>query len=519
MTFAVPLFLLAALAGAIPVALHMINRQKVKDLPFPTLQFLRISVEKTRRRKRIEDVILMLIRVAALLLIAFGLARPTITSLGALFSGGANSAVAVIIDNSASMGTIDKDRIRFETATVAAEQILGELEDGDQVVAMLTSGPPRPEQEQLERDQAKAVQLLNQAQLSYERADLGVHLGQARQLLASSTAPNKYIYVLSDMQSSCWESLRQAKEAEIEGKRAAAAKGESKAESGESPAKDASPAPNGLTPEQLKEAQSIPVIVVDVNRVPKPNVAVQRLTLQTTVPVAGVPIKATVELLNTAKVDQQRRAELWVDGTRESVSPELNIPAEGTMVHEFVFSFQRGGMHKGEVRLVGDDGNKLDDRRFFSMDVDQAVPVAVVKAARHEIPYLEDTFYLEHALNPDEADNWAMQTTSLVAGDLMSENLEAYKVIFCVNLPTPNADVAARLQEYVMGGGTLVWIAGDNVEPEQYNRMNEESQNSLLPAPLLDARAPVPGEGRDSWRVTFLDKEHPALRTLVEPAS
>ncbi|MFZ5833137.1 MAG: hypothetical protein ACOY3P_23875, partial [Planctomycetota bacterium] len=61
--------------------------------------------------------------------------------------------------------------------------------------------------------------------------------------------------------------------------------------------------------------------------------------------------------------------------------------------------------------------------------------------------------------------------------------------------------------------------AGDNVEPEQYNRMNEESQNALLPAPLLDARAPVPGEGRDSWRVTFLDKEHPALRTLVEPAS
>ena len=35
MTFAAPLFLLAALAAAIPVVLHMINRQKAKELPFP----------------------------------------------------------------------------------------------------------------------------------------------------------------------------------------------------------------------------------------------------------------------------------------------------------------------------------------------------------------------------------------------------------------------------------------------------------------------------------------------------
>ena len=49
MTFAAPLFLIAAAAGIIPVILHMINRQKAKDMPFSTLRFLRISAEKTRR--------------------------------------------------------------------------------------------------------------------------------------------------------------------------------------------------------------------------------------------------------------------------------------------------------------------------------------------------------------------------------------------------------------------------------------------------------------------------------------
>ena len=57
MTFAAPLFLLAALAAAIPVVLHMINRQQAKELPFSTLRFLQISVQKTRRRKRIHDVL------------------------------------------------------------------------------------------------------------------------------------------------------------------------------------------------------------------------------------------------------------------------------------------------------------------------------------------------------------------------------------------------------------------------------------------------------------------------------
>ena len=145
MTFAAPLFLLAALAAAIPVVLHMINRQKAKELPFPTLRFLRISVQKTRRRKRIHDVLLMLLRAAVLLLIAAGLARPTVTSLGR--SGAAHQAAAVIVlDNSASMGIDRRRPPRFETAAAAAAQILDELADGDQVALLpdLRPGLSRP---------------------------------------------------------------------------------------------------------------------------------------------------------------------------------------------------------------------------------------------------------------------------------------------------------------------------------------------------------------------------------------
>ena len=81
MTFVSGAFLLAAFAGAIPVVLHMINRQQAKNLPFSTLRFLRISAEKTRRRRRIHDLLLMLLRMALLILIAVGLAVAVVVDL------------------------------------------------------------------------------------------------------------------------------------------------------------------------------------------------------------------------------------------------------------------------------------------------------------------------------------------------------------------------------------------------------------------------------------------------------
>jgi len=515
MTFGAQLFLLAALAAIIPVILHMVNRQRAKHLPFPTLRFLRISVEKTRRRKRIHDVLLLMLRAMLLVLIAVGLARPTVTNLSALL-GGTRSAVAIILDNSASMGVIDHGRSRLETAAGAAGQVLEELKEGEDEVALLpTNGPALTKEEQLDRSQAEARRVLSQCRVSYERADLAAKMRQARKLLTKSAAVNKQIYVISDLQALSWEGLK--KEEEAAGG-AEEKKKESADEARPSAAEEAEKASPSVAEEE-KEGLQIPIILVDCHRAPKPNVSVQSVTLETAVPVAGLPVKASVVLWNTSSVPRQPRVELYLDGTKEASSAELNIPAEGRLSHDFLFTFQRGGLRRGEVRLAGDEGSKFDDRRFFTMEIDQGIPVAVVKPQRHEISYLEDTFYLEQALSPGKSGGWALQMSTLTAGDLMSEPLENYKVIFCVNLPAPNADVAERLRSFVEQGGSLVWICGDKVNPETYNEMNQGAGGKLLPAPLVDVRAAGPQANRDSWHISFLDKQYPALKSLVEPAA
>jgi len=491
MTFGVPLFLIAALAAVIPVVLHMISRQQAKDLPFSTLRCLKLSVEKTRRRRRVHDILLLLLRAALLMLIALGLAKPALTNLNSLL-GGRNTAVAIILDNSASMGMIDQDRLRFETARGAAMQVVDRLGDGDQAALWLTGGPSLPAMGTLARSHEKTILMLNQAGVTSQKADLATKVAEAQKVLAKSDAPNKEIFVISDMQKVSWEGLRQ------EAEKAAADN-------------------RTLTDEQRK-IRDIPIILVDCHRAPKPNVAVTSVDLEAAVPVAGLPIKAVAEVFNASAVAQQRHLELYVDSVKEASSPVLSVPPEGQVKHTFTFRFKRGGLHRGEVRLVGEDGSKQDDRRFFTLEVNQAIPVAIVKQESHEIPYLEDTYYVERALSAGKNANWAITTTPLVASDLANEPLSNFTAVYCVNLKAPEPDVAERLRSYVAAGGNLVWIAGDNVQVEAYNRMNEQAQKQLLPAPLVDVRTPDAAAGRDSWSLGFLDKNHPALTPLADPA-
>jgi hypothetical protein len=487
MTFAAPLFLAAALAAVVPVILHLIGRQRPKHQPFPTLRFLRVSVQQTRRRRQLTDLVLLLLRAALLVLIALGLARPTLTSLKTLFGSGV-SAVAVVLDNSASMGTIDHDRQRFETAVNAAGQILDQLRDGDQVVLFPTCGATFSPQGKLARSQAQVRQMLADTKLTYQRANVAARLLEARRLLAAAAATNKQVFVLSDLQRVDWENL---------------------------PPEDA----QEHQPAEEKTAREIPVIVVDCHRAPQPNVAVVGVNLEAALPVAGLPIKVSVELLNCHTAPSTRVVELYLDGNQEAVSPTLTIPGEGRLKHDFVFRLKSGGPHRGEVRLVGDDGNRLDDRRYFSLAVDQGLPVAVVSAPRKGIAFLEDTFYLESALGTGRSGDGALRVSPLTAAQLATVPLDPFKVVYLVNCPAPDASTASRLRAYVEHGGNLVWICGANVVPDQYNAANAGADGRLLPAPLGELRPPQASDGRDSWSIGFLDPAHRALAPLAEPAA
>jgi hypothetical protein len=209
---------------------------------------------------------------------------------------------------------------------------------------------------------------------------------------------------------------------------------------------------------------------------------------------------------------------LLFDGKPAGTSPTLSIPPGSTAEQTFRVVPEQPGVHRGEVRLVGDDASPIDNRLFFALTVDPNIPVAIVQPRTQEISYLEDGYYLERALTPVVGENWAIQITKLTADKLATEPLSHYAVVFCVNLPVPTEESARRLRDYVKGGGRLFWICGTNVDPVLYSALDDSLQHELIPSTIKALRT-VSTERPDGWRIGWIDSQHPALAPLSEPAS
>lgn len=76
MAFLSPVFLFAAAVVGIPLWLHLSRRRKYREIQVGTLRFLRQALRQRRKKSRLEEIPLLLLRMAALALLAFAFARP-----------------------------------------------------------------------------------------------------------------------------------------------------------------------------------------------------------------------------------------------------------------------------------------------------------------------------------------------------------------------------------------------------------------------------------------------------------
>ena len=94
-----PAFLIGSAAIAVPIVLHLMRRETAPRIQFSAVRFLkRVPVEQTKR-KRLRELLLLALRIAALLLLVIAFARPY---LGAYNAAGA-AVTVVAVDTSFSM--------------------------------------------------------------------------------------------------------------------------------------------------------------------------------------------------------------------------------------------------------------------------------------------------------------------------------------------------------------------------------------------------------------------------------
>src|SRR6185295_18281721 len=106
MSFLAPLFFAGLAAIAVPILVHLIQRERKDVIHFPSLMFLRKIPYQSVERRRIHNWLLLLLRAAAMALLIAAFSRPFFTQdpvKAAALTTGAREVV-ILLDRSASMG-------------------------------------------------------------------------------------------------------------------------------------------------------------------------------------------------------------------------------------------------------------------------------------------------------------------------------------------------------------------------------------------------------------------------------
>src|SRR5438270_4598305 len=108
MSFLAPAFFAALAAIAIPVIIHLINRERKIVIEFPSLMFLQRIPYRSVRRQKIRHLLLLVLRCIALALLVAAFARPFFDKRHAAISTTGAREVVIVLDRSSSMAYADR---------------------------------------------------------------------------------------------------------------------------------------------------------------------------------------------------------------------------------------------------------------------------------------------------------------------------------------------------------------------------------------------------------------------------
>lgn len=125
-----PWFLAAALAVSLPILFHLIRRMPKGETRFSSLMFVPTSPPRLTRKSRLENLIQLLLRGLALVLLAFAFARPFFAKAAQLDLTSARSRrIAILLDTSASMQRGDL----WQQALAEAEEVVSEAGSAEEL--------------------------------------------------------------------------------------------------------------------------------------------------------------------------------------------------------------------------------------------------------------------------------------------------------------------------------------------------------------------------------------------------
>jgi hypothetical protein len=200
------LLFLSGLA-AVPIVLHMLKRGKPKPVTFPAMRFLLEKQTISRRRMQLQNILLLLLRIALIVLACLALARVRIANPGIDLGQGASMDVAIVLDLSASMAAREGRGTPLDEAKRLGGEILSRLSEDSRVILMAGGGTDLVAGEGHEGDPmwappSRALQQLDPVEPRPRDGSLSPGLRRALSALSSPSGDGrgrrKLLVVLSD---------------------------------------------------------------------------------------------------------------------------------------------------------------------------------------------------------------------------------------------------------------------------------------------------------------------------------
>src|SRR5215208_7103311 len=138
MSFLSAAFLLALPLIAVPIAIHLYRGRRRDVVLWGAMQFLAVAVTKGRRMERLEEMLLMALRLAAVAALVLALARPMIRSTWLGHS--TEREMVLILDNSMSMSRLVGGKSAVDEMRKKASDVVDSLSNADGVQVLLAAG-------------------------------------------------------------------------------------------------------------------------------------------------------------------------------------------------------------------------------------------------------------------------------------------------------------------------------------------------------------------------------------------
>jgi len=194
-SFLAPLYLMLAGAVAIPLFLHLRRRRIENKVDFPAVRYLERAEKENVRQLKVRNLLLMFLRIAAVLAIAFAAARP----IGAFFGAGhVPSALAIVLDNSLSTSAIVNGQPLLATLRERALEAANAASRNDRVWLVTVDGTVTGGSLDVVR------QAITRTDVHPGRGDLANAITRGAGLVVGSGMEGRQVVVATDAQASTW---------------------------------------------------------------------------------------------------------------------------------------------------------------------------------------------------------------------------------------------------------------------------------------------------------------------------